>query len=339
MVNVKPYLDHDALVEGLVATGVSIPDREQAKVQLQKYGYHRLSGYRYLHRVQLPPDQQDPSSRRFRSKEDVPGTSLCDVIDLAEFDVRLRCVLESGIEDFEIRLRTAVAHVIARRSELGHLYVEHLDEKHCLKRPRNSSKTSHEIFLQQVNEATDLAHRRNDDFVIHHRQMYGRDLPVWAVVEYLTFGSLVFLLDYLKAEDKRSVANTFGASHPAQFVKWVRAIGTLRNDVAHAVRLFNKPLKNEIAIPPHSCTNPLLTETAGHLRVNSTLPESRRPSKRIYSHSAVLSYLLRSHPAGSEWWREFRDVSSTFPRHSAVPLSPEENMGFPAGWKSDPLWN
>ncbi|GAB3690318.1 hypothetical protein GCM10027595_00610 [Corynebacterium nasicanis] len=175
--------------------------------------------------------------------------------------------------------------------------------------------------------------------MVHHRQVYGPDLPVWAVVEHLTFGTLVFLLDYLKDEDKRSVANTFGVRHPAQFVKWVRAIGALRNDVAHAVRLFNKPLKNQIAIPGNAASEwPLLCKTARHLGRGKNLPEAQRPSRRVYAHAAVLAYLLRIHPAGSLWWDSFRQIVDGFPEHPTVALSPEENMGFPAGWRDDPLW-
>ncbi|WP_370673262.1 Abi family protein [Corynebacterium diphtheriae] len=70
--------------------------------------------------------------------------------------------------------------------------------------------------------------------------------PVWAIIEYLSFDSLIQLISYLKTKDKRSVANKFGIRHPREFVTFVRAMVYLRNKCAHGSRLFNKPLKHTL---------------------------------------------------------------------------------------------
>lgn len=344
MNSVKPFQDHDDLIRGLQKLGLAIPDPEKTKRDLKKHGYHRLSGYRYLFRQMLPEDEQDPDSRTYRSKQHLPGATFDDVVSVADFDRRLRMVIISGTEDFEIRLRTAVAHVIARKSVLGHLDPTHLDSRKCSRFPRGSKKTSHQLFLEKVKEATDIAVSKNDDFAVHHQSKYGPDLPVWAVVEHLTFGSLIFLLDYLQTEDKRSVARLFGATHPNQFIKWVRAIQAIRNDAAHGRRLFNTPLKSEIAIPPNATMSSLLDRTALHLAEGHDEPQAIRSSKRIYAYAALLSFLLRSHPSGSDWFMSFRATIDAFPviqlpSNEHPLLSPEHNMGFPVEWRSDPLWN
>ncbi|MBG9255902.1 Abi family protein [Corynebacterium diphtheriae] len=91
-----------------------------------------------------------------------------------------------------------------------------------------------------------MERKENDSYVQHHIKKYSDTLPVWAIVEYLSFGSLMQLLSYLKTKDKRSVANKFGIRHPKEFVTFVRAIVYLRNKCAHGSRLFNKPLKHTL---------------------------------------------------------------------------------------------
>ncbi|WP_081355126.1 Abi family protein [Corynebacterium diphtheriae] len=97
-----------------------------------------------------------------------------------------------------------------------------------------------------------MERKENDSYVQHHIKKYSDTLPVWAIVEYLSFGSLMQLLSYLKTKDKRSVANKFGIRHPKEFVTFVRAIVYLRNKCAHGSRLFNKPLKH--TLKPSSST-------------------------------------------------------------------------------------
>ncbi|MBG9245311.1 Abi family protein [Corynebacterium diphtheriae] len=91
-----------------------------------------------------------------------------------------------------------------------------------------------------------MERKENDSYVQHHIKKYSDTLPVWAIVEYLSFGSLMQLLSYIKTKDKRSVANNFGIRHPKEFVTFVRAIVYLRNKSAHGSRLFNKPLKHTL---------------------------------------------------------------------------------------------
>lgn len=337
MSSIKPFLDHSDLITNLEAAGVNIGDRIKAEKTLRRYGYHRLSGYRYLFREMLPLELQDHAVRKYRGKKHLVGTRLEDISALADFDHRLRLCIVSGTEDFEVRLRTAIAHQIAQKDELGHLKVEQLDRKNCTKKPKNSQKTSHSIFLDTVREVTARALQENDDFAIHHSQTYGPDLPVWAVVEHLTFGSLIHLYTYLRADDKRQIALKFGVNHPKYFETFIRAIANLRNKASHGVRLFNKPLKHSLNIADNGVSSRYLDRTRSFLTENQSL------SRRIYTHAAILQYLLSSHESGTEWGLNFVRVIESIPSiilgsEETPTITPIRNMGFPIGWEDDPLW-
>ncbi|WIM70235.1 Abi family protein [Corynebacterium suedekumii] len=341
MTPVKPFLEHGQLIFNLRDCGVEIDDDSRASIILQRFGYHRLSGYRYLFREHLAADQQDHSARRFRSKRHIPGTRLTDIVKLMEFDAGLRSRVLQGTEDLEVRLRTAVAHAVARRDELGHLSITHLDRSQCNKVPRYGTRTSHEIFVGKVRKETKRIVDDNDDFAVHHQSVYGTDLPVWAIVEHLPFDSLIHLLNYLKTEDKREVAEHFGVRHPKQFVKWIRAMLTLRNSAAHGVRLFNRPFKTAIVIPSNATLSPLLGPTRRFL---DGPHDHERPHNRLYPQVAVLAYLLRCHPAGTDWHLRLKSTIGQMPwiqvgSDTQPLLSPRRNMAFPPDWDQQDLWN
>ncbi|MBG9228089.1 Abi family protein [Corynebacterium diphtheriae] len=78
-----------------------------------------------------------------------------------------------------------------------------------------------------------MEQKENDSYVQHHIKKYSDTPPVWAIIEYLSFDSLIQLISYLKTKDKRSVANKFGIRHSREFVTFVRAMVYLRNKCAH----------------------------------------------------------------------------------------------------------
>lgn len=339
----KPHQTHDQLITGLEANGFRIKDKVSAQQTLRKHGYHRLSGYRYLLRDHLPLAEQDQSLCTFRSKRHIPGTSFEQVVALAEFDRDLRLMILRATEDFEVRLRTAVAHLLAAYDPYAYALVDYLDS-HTTSKPvrRPNCNTSHEAFMKEVEKAKQAALNEGDNYVRHHTRKYGDLLPVWAVVEYLSFGSLVFLLTYLKAEDQRKIAFQFGIKHPKIFVTIVRAMAELRNKAAHGTRLFNKVLK--IELKPRRTdfpTESLYLDTWDLLKKNPAGQISE--GKRVFVHASLLAYMLKSHESQSTWPGEFSDLMSEFPLvfrpgETEPFISPEHQMGFPANWQSAMLW-
>ncbi|WP_164513775.1 Abi family protein [Brevibacterium aurantiacum] len=163
-------------------------------------------------------------------------------------------------------------------------------------------------------------------------------LPVWAVTELLSFGSLPYLFELMKSAVARAVANDFGFMHPAPFGKVVRAVADLRNYCAHGSRLFSRHFKRAQSIAPRHTAGPLLdhVSTPGYSRTSTE-------SKRLYINAAVLAFMLRSHSEPSDWPARFRDHILSFSLPLITPdghrvVTPELDMGFPASWNTKLLW-
>lgn len=337
----KGFLDHSDLVQNLMDLGMTIHDPKSAERQLRRLGYHRTASYRYLFR-QLNPQPSTPHQRKlreYRRDSFMLGSQFEDSIDLADFDSRLREVCLHGLMDYEIRLRTAVAHELARHNPKAHLDPQFLDQQACNrpaggKQSRNN-RTAFDVWQDTCQKTT--RDNRHEDFVAHHREKYGTPLPVWAIVELLSFGNLAHLVNMLKSTDRRRVASKFGIKNDYHFTSLNWAMVGLRNTCAHGSRLFNARLKHRVEVSPTTGVSNLI----GHLF------QPTRPSRELQSTSyrafAILAYFLRSHEVGSDWHRQLVTCINSLPLieltgASAPLVTPESNMGFPRGWESLDLW-
>lgn len=141
-------------------------------------GYYRLSGYWYPFRASLP-QQGGP---RLVLDTFVQGTTLAQVVDVYEFDRKLRLLVMDGIERVEVSVRFHVGHVLGRRGAFAHADPDALDDdfagRSIVSPPALNTwmQTNHAQWLRR---RQDEERRSKADFVKHFRAKYGPPLPVW----------------------------------------------------------------------------------------------------------------------------------------------------------------
>lgn len=328
------------LIAELEARGLEIPSVENALTVLAQHGYHRLGGHLYPFRIMLPESERDVGRAKFRYNEFQPGSKLLDAVRLAEFDTTLREVCARGCLDFEIRLRTTIADILAARHPHAHLMSEHLNATACGETRSPHGDTKLDSWLATCDKRRREAKER--DSVRHHILTYGSDLYVWIQCEVSTLGDLPFLFDLMTNEDRTAVAKQFGLSTPQRFGAWVRSIGDLRNVCMHGGRLFNAELKRDVKINSATGAGSLLSHLFAPRRSDAT--SAHVNSKKLYSTAAILAYMLCSHAAPSHWHHDFRAQIANLPEialedSGPALITPTGNMGFLPGWEEQDLWN
>ena len=311
-------------------------DGEAPEEYLKRVGYHRLGGYRYVFRQMLAPEEQNHAARRYRMDQYYPGVRLSEVRNLEQWDGKLRSVVLQGCSELEVRLRASIAQVVAQRDPYGYLEQPNLEERAC--GARSGEGTKLEAWRSTVADAERVA--ANEDFIIHHCATYpGVTLPIWALVDILSIGSLPFLLDLLKPDDGNDVARQFGVRNGKSLATWMRAVADLRNVCAHHSRLFNRSMKRSLRVRSRDAdpTGPL-----GHLMLPSD-ESTQDPGKKLYSVVAVLTHMLRSNERALQWPRSLTTHIKKFPNRefpgSDLPaLSVVASCGFPKEWRALDLW-
>lgn len=188
--NRKPWISYDEQIDLLRRRGMVIDDVDTALEELRMVGYYRLSGYwRFF--------QQDPAFGDNRFRE---GTRFTEIASLYQADERLREQCGMAVAEVEVALRTSFAHVFAERHGP---YGAYLDADTYTRPP------AHQVPVDEAIRA-DLD-RARQPFVVRHRADGYRDLPVWAAVDVLSFGTLSKAIDFIRDDQGGAASPTHGA--------------------------------------------------------------------------------------------------------------------------------
>lgn len=277
--------------------GLIVGNRGDAESFLSRVNYYRFSAY-------CPPFEQ-------RRHQFLPNVRFEQVRDLYELDRRLRLLVMEAIEPIEISIRTAAAYRMScRYGPFAHSDASNL-------RPT----FDHAGWMRDVLSETE---RSRETFVSHFRSRYEEypQLPIWAAVEIMSFGSLSKLYGGLQNEDRRELAARFGL-HPSVLGSWLHTLVYIRNICAHHARLWNR----ELAIAPRL---PDKDE-----RWRSLAPAH---AKRISSVLFLMNALMTRLPGGAAAAKGWRMRIETLLAENPGVARFEGAMGLPPGWTESSLW-
>lgn len=299
MTTAKEFRTYAQQVALLESRGMDVGDPEQAIERLRSVNYYRMSGYWY-------PFRQFDSTEGARRDEFFPGTTLSDVVQLYEFDARLRAATFAALAPVELRVRALLGHHLGDVDEVAHLRPDLLSA-----RARQGSRYDRwrEDFRQRLD-------RSREDFVEHHRDKYGGVLPIWAAVEILDWGGLVWLFGFSPRGVQDEVAAAFGLRAP-QLESWLKSLNIVRNVCAHHGRLFNRAFALMPKLPPADRAREL---------------DPAIDFTRSFGQLTLVQYLLR---ASGERTTLLPAVMRSYPNVTRIPVT---HMGTPRDWARSDLW-
>lgn len=298
MVYSKPAITVNAQLHQLKSRGMGITNHSEAKHYLRAVGYYRLEGYWWTM-------QSDPVNHQFRR-----GSQFEKVLERYNFDRELRLIAMNMIERVEVGVRTQLIY---------HLSLAHgshwFEDKQLAKHNGHWKKNLEKIR----NEVT----RSKEKFITEHFKIYHsdpRNPPAWKSLEVTSLGLLSKVYRNLndRLAEKNEIAHNLGLPSHVSLVNWLHAISLLRNIIAHHCRLFERSLDVWPSLPKE-LSGPWMTT-----RNIST--------KSVYANLCCMKYLLHKISPDSSFSER---LYSLFERY---PLVKHQEVGFPANWKTQPLW-
>lgn len=279
----QPPMTIDEQVENLKNIGLIVDDEEYAKKILNDISYFRLiKAY----------------SLNLKSKNECYNkqTAFKEIVDLYLFNSNFRQLIFPEIEKVEINVRCRLANFFAEQyGVLGYLQAENF-----------SNENYHAQFLEDIKEEV----RRNSKapFVRNFKENYeGGNLPIYALVEVFSFGTLSKFYKNMLNKDKKAIAKTFGVGY-TYFESWLESISYVRNICAHYGRIYNAKLSK----------TPILYKEYTQVGIGNN---------RIYGVLLCLKHLLKD----DDHWNLFVDkIELLFDKYPCVQIS---TMGFPENWK------
>ena len=304
----KTFKTHGEQIALLRCRGMQINDVAYARRVLERVNYYRFSGYWYSFR-------QLDSDGCHRLDVFVDGTNFTDVAALYDFDERLRSAVFDCLTPVELALKAMLGHELGRLDPLVHLRPALLGPGARQKRSAAKPSQQYQMWLDRYNKELSLS---REDFVKHHQRKYGGQLPIWAAVEVMGWGSLAYLYrlspiavcDVIAARMKLTAA---------QLGSWIRALNIVRNYSAHHARMFNRVYTLKPRLPK--------------VETHPELAAAKKALNRCFGQLTLIQYLLTVLGIGNRTL--LPRTLSTYPDIPALPIS---HMGTPKDWQTLPLW-
>ena len=293
----KAPLSVDDALSHLWRRRLMIDDRPANARVMRSIGYFRLRVY--MRRF------QNPATKYFW-----PRTRFKDIVELYEFDRRLRAVTMDVTERVEVALRSALSTSIAL-THGSHWYAD---------RSLYRNLRGYASALAQISRECD---KKKGLALTHYHETYAvPDLPpVWLVCEHLTLGALSRLFEALSIRHRKTAGRHGWPDIPDPLlVSWLHSLTDLRNACAHHSRIWNA--KFSVSAPQQPKSTALARYAAG-MHQNWT----------YYARAVMIKALLDPMGYGGEW-RESLKTTLASCRH----VDAAAHLGFPRGWEIAPAW-
>ena len=279
----QPPMTIDEQVENLKSIGLIVDDEEYAKKILNDISYFRL--------VKAYSLNLKPKNGCYDKQ-----TTFKEIVALYLFNANFRQIIFPEIEKVEINVRCRVANFFFFfYGVLGYLQAENFADENY-----------HAQFLKDINDA--IGRNSKAPFVRNFRENYeGGNLPIYALVEVFSFGTLSKFYKNMLNKDKKAIAKSFGVGY-TYFESWLESISYVRNICAHYGRIYNAKLSK----------TPILYKEYTQVGIGNN---------RIYGVLLCLKHLLKN----DVHWNLFVDkIELLFDKYQYVKIS---TIGFPENWR------
>lgn len=223
----KPFLTYEQqLIKLRDEKNIIISNEDEALCKLRKIGYYSLvSGYKHLFRI--------PEQKIYKE-----GTAFEELVSLYEFDEALR-------ELFLHYLLHIERHI---RSLLSYYFTEKYGESqgaYLLKTNYNYVRKHQKGIDRLVDELQKLTQTTQHSYITYQRNTY-HNVPLWVLVNALTFGSLSKMYFFFPFDLQSKVSKNFAQVNEKQLGKFLTVMTKFRNVCAHNERLFSYRSKDAI---------------------------------------------------------------------------------------------
>ena len=242
----KPFKTYDEQIEILLSRGLSITHPEDAKRILSQVNYYNLiNGYKapFLDRT-LPPE----CGEKYK-----PGSRFEEIYALHEMDRALKEAVFSYLLRFEKLLKTSCAY---------HFSDLHRDGLYPYLQVENYSASTHQLnyTLKTISNLSAIIDRENKNAngkkpMKHYIEKH-EHIPLWVLVNFLTFGNISYFYHALDESLQNIIARDFGERYKdgyqskekiskTELIEIIKICNFFRNVCAHDEVMYsfslNKP--------------------------------------------------------------------------------------------------
>lgn len=229
----KPFLTYEQQIALLKGKHLIIANEEYAQKTLSQIGYFSLIGG-YKHPF------KNKTTRMYRD-----GVTFEDIVSLYTFDESLRHLFLRYLLMVERNIKTRVAYVFCNAH--GDLQAEYLNVNSYTSTPAKQNDVK-----RLVQTLSRLATQPTDYPYINHHQNCHHNVPLWVLINAVTFGSVSKMFSLLQQSLQSQICRDFPLN-TRQMDQILSVLTKYRNACAHGERLFSYTTRDDIPdLPLHA---------------------------------------------------------------------------------------
>lgn len=278
----------DQQVQILIDRGLKINDVELAKKFLNQVNYYKFSGYFKLF-----------------SHNDVfdTNTTFESIVEVYNFDCELRKLLYSVLGYVEVLIKTQLALNLS-------LHINatwYLDKNNFLDEDR---------FNSLQNELNDCITRKysKEPFIKHFQGDY---LPIWVLVEIMSFGNISMMYANLIDTNKDLICKDYLNINKVYLKNYLYVLSNLRNSCAHQGRIFGK----EFELAPKVSNRDKTMLLTSNINVNNS-------NHKLFIYIFIIIKFIKDDNVKEKIINNFKLLFSDYPNIDI------EKIGFVNNWES-----
>ncbi|MDO5788398.1 MAG: Abi family protein [Fusobacterium sp.] len=225
-----PFLTFEEQLDLFEKRGLKIKNRERALERIANINYYKLKEFAE------PFSKIDEETGEIRYE----NISFEGIILRFYTDKNLRMYFLDAVEKVEISLKTKIGYILGKEfKSLGYLKFNNWcnKEKYCIYYLRDQEKE----FKKKINEY--ILSRPTLAIKNFFEENKGQnDIPVWFIIELLTFGDLLKLYELMSNKLRKKIAEFYGLEAKT-FESYLKNLKLIRNCSAHNGKIIDLKFK------------------------------------------------------------------------------------------------
>ncbi|WP_195922433.1 Abi family protein [Lactobacillus crispatus] len=205
---------------------------QKDELKLKEVGYYKIKEFAQIY--------------AFKSQNSSPhynNVRFSDILTRYYQDKNLRMYLFHAMESIEVFLNNQIAESLGQYGPFGYLTFNNWVDRNIGK---NKVIKKESRFKQNLGKK--IKHSNLPDIRLKDN-INSEGLPtVWVMVDCLSFGNSVHIVQDMSPKNKRKIAAAFNCT-PSELVSWLKCINFIRNTCAHNDDLIDLAIKTK-PLPP-----------------------------------------------------------------------------------------
>lgn len=178
----------------------------------------------------------------------IKGSSLKEIYELYTFDKRLRSLYLNEILRIEELVKSSIAYNFSM--SFGYKDYDYLHRNNFTSYTDGIKNTDVNYLISKL--TNNIWKSKNvQPYIKHYREEHNY-VPLWVLVNSMTFGETSKFYSHMKHRERKLVSDTFNHNYPISpknFDNYLKTLGVFRNILAHDERFYNFKKKNRYGKP------------------------------------------------------------------------------------------